>query len=201
MKKYMMVLAPFFFLVAIFFFSEAYALFESNKVNTSSTSIAKWQVKVNSDQISGSTLEFNIDNINWTEQENVKSGKVAPGMSGYFDVEIDPNHTETSIRYDVTFDFSNLDEEQFEIDRIIEINDKEIVRTGENTYSNIITLDEIDNNETNTIRVYLTWINDENNNEKDSNLGSIPNNTLLIPVRVDITQYTTGETLIEYTNE
>ncbi len=201
MKKGLMVLAPFFFITAIFFFQKAYSLFESNRVNTSSISIAKWQVKINDDNISGSSSTFTIDNINWIESENVKSGKVAPEMDGYFDIEIDPNKTETSVRYDVTFDFSNLDSSQFIINEIKEIDEKEIVRTGEFTYSNIFTLDDINNNETNTLRVYLSWVNDELNNEKDSNLGKVANNTIKIPVVVEISQHLDGETLTEYTGE
>ena len=115
MKKSLMVLAPFFFITAIFFFQKAYSLFESSRVNTSSISVAKWQVKINNDNISGSSSTFTINNINWTESENVKSGKVAPEMDGYFDIEIDPNNTETSVRYDITFDFTNLDSSQFVI--------------------------------------------------------------------------------------
>ncbi len=199
MKKRLMVLVPFFFITAIFFFYEAYALFESRRVNTSSSPIAKWQVKINSDNISGSTSTFTIDKIEWITSQNVKEGKVAPGMDGYFDIEIDPNDTETSIRYDVTFDFSNLDMDQYQITEIKELDDKEIVRTDEFTYSNIFTLSDIRNDVKNTLRVYLSWVNDENNNDKDSNLGKVPNNTISIPVKVDITQHFDGETLTEYT--
>lgn len=198
MKKYLMVLAPFFFLISLFFFMQAYSLFESNRVNTSELSIANWRVKVNEDVISGSSSTFTIEDLNWTASANVKSGKVAPGMTGYFDIIIDPNSTDTSIRYDVTFDFSNLDEDQFSIDRVVEINNKPIVRTGVSTYSNIMTLADIDNNETNTIRVYLTWVNDENNNEKDSELGKVHDNVVNIPVTVTITQHFSGETLPVY---
>lgn len=201
MKKQSMVLAPFFFLVAIFFFVEAYSLFESNKKNVTHIDIAKWQVKVNSQVLKGNVTSFNVDNVEWNSYENVKDGKIAPGVSGYFDIEINPNDTETSIRYDVEFDFSNLDESQFVIDKIEEIDKKEIVRTGKYTYSNIMSLDEIKNKEVNTIRVSLSWINDENNNEKDSLLGSVPNNTLKIPVKVTITQHEDGETLTEYIEE
>lgn len=201
MKKRSMVLAPFFFLVAIFFFVEAYSLFESNRKNITRIDIAKWQVKVNDQALSGSVASFNVDNVEWNRYENVKEGKIAPGVSGYFDIEINPNDTETSIRYDVEFDFSNLDESQFVIDKIEEIDKKEIVRTGKYTYSNIMSLDEIKNKEVNTIRVSLSWINDENNNEKDSLLGSVPNNTLKIPVKVTITQHEDGETLTEYKEE
>ena len=198
MKRYLMVLAPFFFLIALFFFVEAYALFESNRVNTSNIDIASWQIKVNDDVILGDSSEFTVDEVHWTTSSNVIEGKAAPGLSGYFDIIIDPNGTDTSIRYDVTFDFSNLDEDQFTIDRIEEVNNKTITRTGAYTYSNIITLDEINNDETNTLRVYLTWINDENNNDKDSNLGKVHNNVINIPISVTVTQHFTGETLVPY---
>ena len=199
MKKLLMVLAPFFFLISLFFFAEAYSLFESNRVNTTSLDIASWQIKINQDIIAGSSSDFTVDTMNWSSSTNVKEGKVAPGMTGYFDITIDPNQTDTSIRYDVTFDFSNLDENQFTIDRIIEVDNKGIVRTGVNTYSNIITLNEINNHETNTIRVYLTWINDEDNNEKDSELGKVANNVVNIPVTVSASQHFSGETLTPYT--
>ena len=155
--------------------------------------------KINQDIIAGSSSDFTVDTMNWSSSTNVKEGKVAPGMTGYFDITIDPNQTDTSIRYDVTFDFSNLDENQFTIDRIIEVDNKGIVRTGVNTYSNIITLNEINNHETNTIRVYLTWINDEDNNEKDSELGKVANNVVNIPVTVSASQHFSGETLTPYT--
>jgi hypothetical protein len=197
MKKYTMVLAPFFFLVMIFVGS--YALFESQRVNTSSLAIAKWQVKVNDNLLSGSTSTFTINNFTWSTSQYVKEGKAAPGLNGYFDIEIDPNDADTSIRYDVTFDFSVLDSSQFEITEIKEVDDKNIVRTGEYTYSNIILLDDIKNGETNTIRVYIEWVNDEDNNEKDSELGTVLNNQISIPVSVDVTQYIDGDTLTPYT--
>lgn len=198
MKKYLMVLAPFFFLISLFFFMEAYSLFESTRVNTSNIDIAKWQVKVNDDMIAGSSSEFTVDEIVWDGSAYVKEGKVAPGMTGYFDIIIDPNNTDTSIRYDVIFDFSHLDPTQFTIDNIVEINNKGIVRTNSTTYSNIITLAEINNNETNTIRVYLTWVDDAINDEKDYNLGKVHDNVVTIPVTVRITQHFSGETLTPY---
>ena len=163
MKKSTMVLAPFFFLVMILIVVGSYSLFESQRRNTTGLEIAKWEIKVNNDLLSGSTSTFSINNFTWSTSPYVMEGKAAPGLNGYFDIVIDPNDTDTSIMYDVTFDFSNLDSDQFSITEIKEIDDKSIVRTGEFTYSNIITLDEINNGETNTIRVYIEWINDEAN--------------------------------------
>ena len=195
MKKHIMVLAPFFFLIGIYLLIGSYGLFESERTNTSQIDIAKWQVKVNDDSINGSVSTFTVDNINWNSSPNVKEGKIAPGGSGYFDIVIDPNDTDVSIIYNITFDFSNLDEDQFVIDEIIELDNKPIVHTDTYTYSNIMTLDDINDNETNTIRVYISWVNDENNNEKDSNLGKVYNNSIEIPITVEILQYMDGDTL------
>ena len=198
MKKYTMVLAPFFFLVMVLIVAGSYALFESQRTNTSNVEIAKWEIKVNDDLLSGSTSTFTIDNFTWSTSQYVMEGKAAPGLDGYFDIEIDPNDSDTSIRYDVTFDFSNLDSDLFTITEIKEIDDKAIVRTGQYTYSNIIPLEDIEDGETNTIRVYIEWINDEDNNVKDSELGTVLNNQLSIPVSVDVTQYIDGDTLTPY---
>lgn len=200
MKKYTMVLAPFFFLVMILVVVVgSYALFESQRTNTSELEIAKWEIKVNNDLLSGSTSTFTIDNFTWSTSEYVKEGKAAPGIDGYFDIEIDPNNADTSIRYDVIFDFSNLDSDQFAITEIKEVDNKSITRTGQYTYSNIILLDDIEDGETNTIRVYIEWINDDNNNEKDSTLGLELNKQILIPVSVNVTQYIDGDELTPYT--
>ena len=199
MKKYSMVLAPFFFLVMTLIIAMgSYALFESQRTNTSNVEIAKWDIKVNDDLLSGSESTFTVNTFTWSTSPYVKEGKAAPGLSGYFDIVIDPNNADTSIRYDVTFDFSNLDEDQFNIINIVEKDNKSIVRTGQYTYSNIFSLDDIDNGETNTIRVYIEWINDEDNNDKDSELGKELNNQVLIPVSVNVTQYIEGDTLTAY---
>ena len=200
MKKYSMVLAPFFFLVIILVVTVAsYALFESQRTNTSEIEIAKWEIKVNDDLLSGNESTFTVDNFTWETSPYVKEGKAAPGLSGYFDIVIDPNDADTSIMYDVAFDFSNLDSDQFAITSIEEVDNKAIVRTGQYKYSNIISLDDIQNGETNTIRVYIEWINDEENNEKDSELGKVLNNQISIPVSVNVTQYIDGDTLTAYT--
>ncbi len=198
MKKSTMVLAPFFFLVMILIVVGSYSLFESQRRNTTGLEIAKWEIKVNNDLLSGSTSTFSINNFTWSTSPYVMEGKAAPGLNGYFDIVIDPNDTDTSIMYDVTFDFSNLDSDQFSITEIKEIDDKSIVRTGEFTYSNIITLDEINNGETNTIRVYIEWINNEANNIKDSELGTELNTQLAIPVSVNVVQYVDGDTLTPF---
>jgi len=197
MKKVLMVITPLFFLMTIYLIVDTYSLFESNHVTTSNVDIAKWQIKVNDDEIDGASSTFTVDVINWQGTDYVLDGKVAPGMNGYFDIVIDPNYSQVSIKYDVSFDFEVLSENQFVINNITEINGRELVRTGENTYSGVISLDEILNGETSTVRVDLSWVNSDENNESDSVLGSSHGNILNIPVIVTLWQYE-DEAIIEY---
>ena len=91
---------------------------------------------------------------------------------------------------------------KFELENINEFGDKfnyALIIEIMNKHSNIILLEDIDDGETNTIRVYIEWVNDEDNNEKDSELGTVLNNQISIPVSVDVTQYIDGDTLTPYT--
>lgn len=197
MKKLLMVITPLFFLITVYLIVDTYSLFESNHITTSSIDIAKWQVKINDDVVNGSSSTFSVDSINWESNGYVLEGKVAPGMNGYFDVIIDPNDTDVSLKYDISFDFSNLQEEQFVINDVVEVNGRTLVKTGENIYTGVILLEEIKNGIVSTIRVDLSWINDEANNEIDSSLANVYGTSLDIPVTVTLWQYN-NEEIVEY---
>lgn len=197
MKKLLMVITPLFFLITVYLIVDTYSLFESNHITTSSIDIAKWQVKINDDVVNGSSSTFSVDSINWESNGYVLEGKVAPGVNGYFDIIIDPNDTDVSLKYDISFDFSNLQEEQFVINDVVEVNGRTLVKTGENIYTGVILLEEIKNGIVSTIRVDLSWINDEANNEIDSSLANVYGTSLDIPVTVTLWQYN-NEEIVEY---
>jgi hypothetical protein len=182
----------------LFKFSTSFALLESKAVHVVSSDVATWSIIINNTDISNSSTSFVIDQINWDSSDNVKEGKVAPGIGGYFDIIIDPSNTDVSIMYNLIFDFSSLENTDIEVESISEISNNEIVRTGQNTYTGIINLSDINNGITNDIRVNLKWNNNEENNEYDYELGKNANTILEIPVSVEVFQYT-GEDIIEYT--
>ncbi len=110
---------------------------------------------------------------------------------------IDPTDTDVSIRYDISFDLSELSDTKIKIDSIEEVNNtNNLIKTGENTYSGIIRLEEIQNKQTNKIVVNFTWDEDETTNEGDTAMGIIPDNKISIPVKVKVTQYL-GEEITE----
>lgn len=179
-----------------FTFGTTYGLFESNKVEVFESNIAKWNINVNNINVTKST-SFVIDKIVLENNTSVKEGKMAPGTSGYFDILIDGSNTDVSFRYDIKFDFSKLDITNLKIDNIEEINFNKLIKTDKDTYTNVITLDEIRNNKNNLVRVYVKWQNVETSNEEDSIVGLDSNYSLSIPVSITFTQYL-GEEIVEY---
>lgn len=173
--------------ISIYEIKNTYGLFESKKEIDIDKSVAKWNIYINDNNLN-TTETFTIDNFTFQETDTVAKDKMAPGILGWFDILIDARDTQVSIIYEITFDFTSLPS-NITVEKIEEINGREIIKTGPNTYSNYITLDDINNNVKDTIRVHIKWNNDEENNENDTNIGIIKNNSIKIPVSITVSQY------------
>ncbi|MBQ9853986.1 MAG: hypothetical protein IJO57_03015 [Bacilli bacterium] len=181
-------------LLVMFIITETFGLFETNNVMIVNSEIGKWNIYINETSVTEET--FVVDSITVMNNEKVKDGKIAPGTSGYFDIVIDPTDTDVSIRYDISFDFS-LILNSFSIKKIEEAGGVNLIQTDEFTYTNIIDLKSIKEGTTNTIRVYVDWINNEENNEQDSEVGQTKDNYINIPINISVSQYL-GEEIQEY---
>ena len=173
--------------ISIYEIKNTYGLFESKKEIDIDKSVAKWNIYINDNNLNTAET-FTIDNFTFQETDTVAKDKIAPGILGWFDILIDARDTQVSIIYEITFDFTSLPS-NITVEKIEEINGREIIKTGPNTYSNYITLDDINNNVKDTIRVHIKWNNDEENNENDTNIGIIKNNSIKIPVSITVSQY------------
>ena len=189
-NKIIYILCAIMIFASIYEITDTYGLFESNKTKIIDNPIAKWNIQINKTNINKSET-FVIDNFQIDENTTVKSGKIAPGTTGYFDIEIDPSNTDVSVRYDITFDYSKLSN-SFVIEKIEETNDYDIIKTDTNTYSNIITLNDIKNGIKNNIRVYLKWQNNDEFNESDTEIGLNKEYSLNIPITINVSQYLNG---------
>ena len=202
LKLLLIVLSCILTVLTAYIIVKTYAVFESNLSTTAQISVGKWRIAVNEDDVtSGSLHEFTIDNINIDQNANVKQGKFAPGMTGDFQIEILPQDTQVSIRYDIFVDDSDLDSSQIRIGTISETNhNKQLIRTDEKTYSQTILLSQMTNGYSDNINIEFEWVNDENNNQIDSAIGNTYNSTISVPITVKITQYL-GEQITEYNEE
>lgn len=194
-KKLLYLIFSIFALLTVYEIINTYGLLETKNKMSVNPSIAKWNVLINGTDIKTGE-NFSVNSVNLSDSVNVLNGKIAPGAFGYFDIEIDPTNTDTSIIYSITFDFSLLSN-SFIIDKIEETTSGNLIRTGSSTYSKVITLDEIKGNAKNNVRVYIKWENNEENNEIDSQIGLTKDNYINIPVSISAMQYL-GEPVDEY---
>lgn len=192
-KKILYLLFISFVLITTYEVMDAYGLFESKNKLVVNQNVARWKILINGSNITEE--DFVINSINVEDNENVLNGKLAPGVRGYFDIEIDPQ-ADTSIVYSISFDFSQISD-SFKVENIEETTSGNLIRTDESTYSKVITLNEIKENKKNNVRVYLKWENKEDNNATDSKIGLTENNYINIPVSVSAMQYF-GEDIEEY---
>ena len=149
--------------------------------------IEPWKILINKANITAiETKTFNLESF-IIGSSNVAEGKIAPGSMFKLPVEIDANETKNlDIRYDITIE---LDEEVYpniQIEDILEQN-SQIIRTGKNTYTGII-LNE--NTKVHNISINLVWENIEENNERDTYIGTLEERQKIsIPVTIYVSQY------------
>lgn len=182
--------------ILVYAILSTYATFRSEFSGSMKVDNATWKILINNTDISlNATKEFTIDNINIDQSQGVEEGKLAPGLKGNFNILIDPSDTDVSIIYELKFDTKNINSTNIRIDEVKETyTGNNLVQTDVNTYTGIISLDDIKNNVTNNIQVTLLWHDDGN---EDINIGEIPEYKINIPVAVKVSQYL-GEELQEY---
>lgn len=186
-------------LIIIYCIIQIYAVFQSEIGGTINLVNGVWQIKVNNTDISnGANKEFTVNEINVQNNEHVKEGNLAPGLSGTFDILIDPGDTDVSIKYDISLNQENLTNKNITIKSITETEEgATLVRTGENTFTGIISLEKIKQGVDNNIKVEIEWKDDDTNNEEDTKIGIQEDYKLEIPIIVHVSQYL-GEEIVAY---
>lgn len=81
----------------------AYSKYTSTLTGNGTATVAKWNFKVN-----GQTEQFTTINLAETidRSNNIAEGRIAPGTSGSFDLELDGTGSEVAIDYTITMDLS-----------------------------------------------------------------------------------------------
>ena len=168
-----------------------YAVFNSEVSGNIEFEKGKWNIFVNGTEISsGIDKEFVIDKINVDNAANVKEGKLAPGVTGDFEISINQTNTNVSVRYDISLNQEGLTNKNIKIKSIEETAEgNSLINTAENTYTGIMPLEKIQTGVVNNIKVEIEWKNEEENNEEDTELGVVYNSKLEIPIKVHFSQY------------
>lgn len=181
---------------------DIYAVFHSEVEANIELKNGIWNITVNETQITtGVETQFVVDQISTTENSHVKPGTLAPGLSGSFVIAINPEDTNVSVRYDITLNQEELGNSNLKIKSIQEIeNNYQLIKTGENMYTGILPLEEIQNGIIHKIQMEVEWLDDGLNNENDTELGKDNTKPLQIPITVHVIQYL-GEEITPITEE
>lgn len=187
-----------FFILSIYLVADSYALFETNSSGEANSTIGKWVIKISDVLISDNQMEeFSVDNFVYETNDNIADGYIAPGRNGYFDIVLDPTGTDVAIRYDLSFDNEQTYGDNIKYSVTL-LTGEETIKTGPNTYSGIVTLDQIEQDTKITLRINLTWESERNYDHNDTILGMTENAKIRIPVGISVNQYL-GETITPYT--
>ena len=129
-------------------------------------SLARWQILVNNEDISKkTTLSNNIEAV-LPGNEYINSGILAPGATGYFDLIIDPSNVDVAFKYDISITnnnaYSDIKVSGYEINP--GNNPNPINFQSGNTITNIVPI----GSSTFTIRVYIEWYDESDNDMNNS---------------------------------
>lgn len=156
--------------------SKTYTSYESETNGDVSLDIADWKIKINDQEIVEESQEIKLSNIEWLG-DHTASNRVAPGSKGVVRINIDPTTTEVAIKYSISYVDHNSDPNTVLSVSSITLDDGELTREEDGSYSGIITLDEIKKGQKKVLNIEVEWVNDENNNVSDTQIGledSIP---------------------------
>ena len=191
------------FLLTVYTIAHTFAVFESEAELETELNIAKWNIKVNNELVTGSTNHtFSIEDDYLSVEQNNKviEKKIAPGTEGNFDIEIFPDGTQVSLRFDVFIDTSQITNSKIKVNNIVSLtNGVTMIRTSDKVFTGVLPLADIQAGKTARLRVTFEWINsdDPEDMKVDTNLALSETAKIEIPVTVDFFQYK-GETIEQY---
>ena len=205
MKKLLRILVLIMLIITLFQIASMYALYKDQLEGEYTSLLGVWAIKVNETDISSGdeNLTFNMteDNLTYVDSDHVKSQKMAPGTQAYFDITIDPTNTDVSILYTLNIKLDAVTTAKLKLVKVENYfqktgeaeqvtNDEVYTDTETNEHTAVIPVTKINDKYLNHIRLYFEWENIEENNESDSELGQTENAKILIPLEINLKQYT-----------
>lgn len=175
-----------------------FSIYESNLSTDVSGNISDIKLKINNVNIvnnTGDISEVVVNDIIWTSIGHTRVGKIAPGSTGTFNLNLDPEGSQVAILYKFTFVDKTIDPDKILTFTDINASNGNVIRTGINEYSGIISLSDINNGETIALDIDFEFTDEEDMppfTEDDENLDDF------FTIDFEALQYN-GETLTPYT--
>ena len=175
-KKYILLILSFISLyITVCLASETYAKYVSSATSTTSTSIARWRILVNNEDLTAGATSTSVITPEFPGNNNISSGVLAPNAEGYFDLVLDASNVDVSFNYTVTI-APNEDSPVSELiatKYVINGGDEVDFEEGINFLTGTVPLTQ--QNRTTNIRVYIKWDDSlelmDNSEDTDTTVG------------------------------
>lgn len=202
MKKVLKILTIIMLIITILKIGDTYAKYYTKaQTATLSQDVGQWVIKINEMDIyseNGNSVQFTANNFNNFSNPNAAPDKISPSSTGYMDMVIDPTGTDVAVKYDIELDLTGVSNLAISARLEMTSGENTLIKTGENKYTGIISLADVQDEKTANIRCYVTWDNDETKNDKDTEIGSqVVASIVSLSLDVTVTQYL-GETITPY---
>lgn len=175
--------------VLFIFSNKTYTSYQSSVNDEVPLDIAEWKIEIDGQNIATTTKNISLSNIVW-ESDHTNNNTVAPGSKGQVKINIDPTSSEVAIKYNLTYTDHTINPDCLLTVTSIYLENEELEKISDNSYSGVITLDQIKEKTVKVLVINVEWVNDENNNETDSKIGlneSVPN---YLEIEFNASQYT-----------
>lgn len=144
----------------IYLFQSTYAKYKKQVNSNVNSTIASWNIKINNETINNKKILTNSITPTFYENEYVKENTLAPGIKGYFDINIDSSKVDVDFNYEVNTVLNNSTNlTDFKITDY-ELNDS---GTKQNFNTTGISNSLPKNTKNTKIRFYVEWIDDDTN--------------------------------------
>ena len=139
------------------------AAYESTISGRARNDLADWSVKVNNQEITSASTEGIPLTYTVTDLTNVRSGKVAPGTSLSYPIQIDASGSEVAIKFTMDIIDSTVDPDKAMTLMSITNGATSIplTRTGPKSYTGVITKAMLDNNTDYSYTMAFEFIDEE----------------------------------------
>ncbi len=175
-----------------------FSSYESKIDGEVDSKIAHWNININEENITDSyDTVIDIDDISW-DTSHTATGKVSPGSTGVFTIEIDPTDTELAFSYDIKFKDKVINNDYVLTMTSITSSDSYLIHTEIDKYTGLFSLNDINTKVKKVITINIAWLNDDDNNESDSNISDSVEDIKYIDLEFRAKQYN-GELIKDYT--
>lgn len=188
-KKVLFVLTIISIYITFVTINETYAKYVSSASSKTVTSIARWKIVVNNNDISLGGSTTNLLTPIFPGNEHIKEGVIAPNVEGYFDIVLDATNVDVSFKYKINV----LQSEDNPVKELVatkyKINEEEetLFTNNEQEINGNILLSETERIK--NIRVFVKWDDNLNimNNISDTNT-TVNNQKGILEVSVNAIQ-------------